>query len=298
MQSHDYVLKVSGWKLDKVTGEFEINSAKSSVGGLTGQPQIITVTAGEWAARDLPKSAFAYYAFIGSEITKVPAAYRTSAEISTFDESYEPGFVDIRVVLTYKRPETAEEVAARIKSSRSPSHSIKFDGGTLIVSFDEAPRIVLDSLDQTDEKPESPFAVEGDQVFLHKTFIEAAAFEPVWGVRTSTSTAGQTFACGFGLGYACEGGCTRTPADKAEKAEVKIGCTVDVSKALDQISKVLSTTELAQSLESVTAKIEHEVTARANADTQLSARIGALEGRISASGSNITQQGAAITPLK
>ncbi|RMP49314.1 hypothetical protein ALQ20_00700 [Pseudomonas syringae pv. atrofaciens] len=50
--------------------------------------------------------------------------------------------------------------------------------------------------------------------------------------------------------------------------------------------------------ESLTAKIEHEEKTRATADTQLSARIDALEARSNAAESRITQQGSAITPLK
>ncbi|MBP0948948.1 hypothetical protein JTA33_00605 [Pseudomonas sp. 20GA0080] len=222
MQSDNYVPGFSGWKLDGTTGEFEINAANISVGSQPEQPQMITVTAGEWAAHELPKSAIEHYAFIGSEISKIPDEYRASAQIGTFDDSHEPGFVDIRTTLTYKRPETAEEAAARIKSSRSPSHSIKFDGDTLIVSCDGAPRIFRGNLEKTAEKLETPFTVQGDQVVLHKTFIDAAAFEPAWRVRTSTSADGQVIASGMGLGYACEGVNTGTPDEKSGEIAVTV----------------------------------------------------------------------------
>ncbi|RXT72247.1 hypothetical protein B1F77_26890 [Pseudomonas syringae] len=279
MQSHNYVQGVSGWKLDKVTGEFEINSAKISVGGLPEQPQMITVTAGEWAARDLPENAWEYYAFIGSEITKIPAEYRASAKISTSDESYEPGFADIRVMLTYERRETAEELSARMKKSRGAGYSIKKEGEKFTFLHDGVPRIVLGNLDKADEKIETPFAVEGDQVSLAQAFIDAGKLSPVWGVRTTTNAAGQTVLAGVGagLGCMCEGGYTGTPDDKAEKAEVKIDCTVDASKALDQISKLISTTELAQSIESLKVRIEHEHSSRVCADDTLSCRISAVE---------------------
>ncbi len=255
MQSNDYVPGVSGWKLNMLTGEFEINSAKISVGDLSEQSQMITVTAGEWAAQDLPENAIEHYAFIGSEISKIPVEYRASAEIGTFDDSYEPGFVHIRTKLTYQRPETAEEMAARINASRSSGYSIKKEGDKLTFFHNGVPRIVLGNLDKAEEKIATPFAVDGDQVFLHKNFIDAAAFESSWVVRTTTNAAGQTVLTGIGGLVGCCG-------------------------------------------ESLTAKIEHEVTTRATADNQLAARIGALEARISAAGSSITQQGAAITPLK
>ncbi|ARA79614.1 hypothetical protein ACDH60_10285 [Pseudomonas ficuserectae] len=278
MQSHDYVPNVSGWKLSK-DGSLEINSARFSVGGLPEQPQMITVAAGEWAARDLPENAWEYYAFIGSQITKIPAEYRASAKISTSDESYEPGFADIRVMLTYERRETAEELSARMKKSKGAGYSIKKEGDKFTFSHDGLPRIVLGNLDKADEKIETPFAVEGDQVSLAQAFIDAGKLSPVWGVRTTTNAAGQTVLAGVGagLGCMCEGGYTGTPGDKEEKPSVKIDFKVDVSKGLDQLRAALSETELGKAL---AAKIEHEFTIRASADTQLAARIGAVEARV------------------
>ncbi|RXT63061.1 hypothetical protein [Pseudomonas syringae] len=279
MQSHDYVPNVSGWKLDEVAGEFEINSARISVGGLPEQPQMITVTASEWAARDLPENAWEYYAFIGSEITKIPAEYRASAKISTSDESYEPGFADIRVMLTYERRETAEELSARMKKSKGAGYSIKKEGDKFTFSHDGVPRIVLGNLDKADEKIETPFAVEGDQASLAQAFIDAGKLSPDWVLRTTTNAAGQTVLAGVGagLGCMCGGGYTGTPGDKEEKPSVKIDFKVDVSKGLDQLRAALSETELGKAL---AAKIEHEFTIRASADTQLSARIGAVEARV------------------
>ncbi|WP_434721189.1 hypothetical protein ACOZ4J_14815 [Pseudomonas syringae pv. actinidiae] len=129
------------------------------------------------------------------------------------------------------------------------------------------------------EKPATPFAVEDEQVILTQAFIDAGKLSPVWGVRTTTNAAGQTVFAGIGAGLSCmcECGYTGTPEDKAEKAEVKIDCTVDASKALDQISKLISTTELAQSIESLKIRIEHEASGRVCADDALSCRISAVE---------------------
>ncbi|KPX44856.1 Uncharacterized protein ALO68_03869 [Pseudomonas syringae pv. helianthi] len=261
MQSNDYVPGVSGWKLNRLTGEFEINSAKISVGDLSEQPQMITVTAGEWAAQDLPENAIEHYAFIGSEISKIPVEYRASAEIGTFDDSYEPGFVDIRTKLTYQRPETAEEIAARTKASRSTGYSIKKEGDKITFFHNGVPHIVLGDLDKATEKPDTPFVVEGDQVFINESLIAVGMITDKMAPRPGFSDSvipgfsinenGQYFASGIGL-----------------------------------------------VLEGMKSDIKHEVATRSSADTQLSARIGALEARISAAGSSITQQGAAITPLK
>ncbi|WET11859.1 hypothetical protein P3S72_06920 [Pseudomonas sp. D3] len=45
IQSSNYVPGVSGWKLDHVSGDFEINSAQIQVGTLPSDPQLIAVTA-------------------------------------------------------------------------------------------------------------------------------------------------------------------------------------------------------------------------------------------------------------
>ncbi|MCJ2375185.1 hypothetical protein [Pseudomonas sp. RGM 3321] len=235
MQSSNYVPGLSGWKLSK--GNFEVNSAEFSVGGQPDQPQMITVTAGEWAARDLPENAWEYYAFIGSEIIKIPAEHRASAKISTSDESYEPGFADIRIILTYERPETAEELSARMKKSRSAGYSIKKEGGKFTFFHDGLPRMVLGNLGKAEEKIDTPFAVEGDQVILNQAFIDAGTPSNSWALRTTTNAAGQTVLAGIGGLVGCCG-------------------------------------------ESLTAKIEHEVNARASADTQISARVGAVEVRV------------------
>ncbi|WP_323158253.1 hypothetical protein [Pseudomonas viridiflava] len=200
MQSHDYVSGVSGWKLDKVTGEFEINSAKISVGGLPEQPQMITVTAGDWAASELPNNAIECYAFIGAEIFKVPLEYRDSAQITTQDESYDPGFADIRTTLTYQRPETAEEAAARMEVSKSMECSIKKEGDRFTFSFGGLPRIVLGYLGKATEKPETPFVTDGDQVIASQAFVDAAKFPADWSVRLSASAAGQKVVAGIGIG--------------------------------------------------------------------------------------------------
>ncbi|ALD99835.1 phage tail tip fiber protein [Pseudomonas syringae] len=265
MQSNDYVPGVSGWKLNRLTGEFEINSAKISVGGLSEQPQMITVTAGEWAAQDLPENAIEHYAFIGSEISKIPGEYRASAEIGTFDDSNEPGFVDIRTKLTYQRPETAEEIAARTKASRSTGYSIKKEGDKFTFFHNGVPHIVLGDLDKVADKPDKPFAVEAGQLFINEALIADGMIadkmaprpgfsdlvSPGFSIKMVTNEKGHYFAAGIGLG-----------------------------------------------LEGMKSDIKHAVATRASADTQLSARIGTLEARISAAESRITQQGSAITPLK
>jgi hypothetical protein len=265
MQSNDYVPGVSGWKLNTLTGDLEINSAKISVGGLPDQPQMITVTAGEWAASDLPASAIEHYAFIGSEISKIPSEYRASAEISTFDDSYELGFADIRMKLTYQRPETAEEIEARTKASRSARYSIKTEGDKLTFFHNGVPHIVLGDLDEAADKTEAPFVVKGGQVFITNAAIADGMITDKMAPRPGFSDS--------------------------------VVPNISIKMRVTQQGRYFAA-GIGQHLEGMAADIKHEATTRASADTQLSARIGALEGRISAAGFSITQQGAAITPLK
>lgn len=98
-----------------------------------------------------------------------------------------------------------------------------------------------------------------------------------FGIKIIALPDGRYVAAGIGLGRPCEGGHTGCPDEQAAKAEVKIDCTVDASKALDQISKLISTTGLAQSIESLKVRIEHEASSRVCADDTLSCRISAVE---------------------
>ncbi|MFA0969560.1 host specificity protein J [Pseudomonas amygdali] len=134
-------------------------------------------------------------------------------------------------------------------------------------------------MDDPVDKPATPFAVDGDQVILSQVSIDEGSISPVWGVRTTINAAGQrVFAgVGAGLGCMCEGGYTGATGDKQDEPGVKIDFTVDVSKGLDQISKLISTTELAQSIESLKFRIEHEHSSRVCADDTLSCRISAVE---------------------
>lgn len=113
IQSSNYVPGVSGWKLDHVSGDFEINSAQIQVGTLPSDPQLITVTAGSWSEYDLPANALERLAFIGAELEKIPAECRASAEFTTEDISFDRDGSDVRITPAYERLESAAEVVAR-----------------------------------------------------------------------------------------------------------------------------------------------------------------------------------------
>lgn len=245
MQSHNYVPGVSGWKMHN--GEYEINMAKISVGGLPEQPKMITVTAGEWPASDLPEKAFEYYAFIGSEILKIPSEYRSSAEISTYDDSYEPGSASISVMLTYKRPETAEEASLRRNASKATECSISEQGGVVTLFYGGVPRIVLGSIDKTGEKTDTPFVVEDGQVFITGAPIAD-------GVITEKMAPRPRFSVKMNF----------TPQGKYVTAGVGLGCT----------------SELGHSLHGLAEEIKKEASVRTAADAMLSARIVSVEASL------------------
>ncbi|QOI04609.1 hypothetical protein [Pseudomonas savastanoi] len=277
MQSDNYVPNISGWKFDKLTGEFEINSAKISVGGLSDQPQTITVTAGEWAASDLPASAIEHYAFIGAEIFKIPAEYRESAQLTTQDESYDPDFADIRTTLTYQRPETAEEVAARVSASRSAGCSIKKEGDKFTFSHDGLTRVMWGNLTDSADKPATPFHAEGDQVFLSQVLVDAGKLSTDWGLRKTTNAAGQMIVTGVGIGLG------EAPIEKVVDALGRTACDAetDAKKVLDHLLGSISEADLSEGLknfklEDFLSELKKEVVTRDEAQEKVAVTIGGV----------------------
>ncbi|WP_028698193.1 MULTISPECIES: hypothetical protein [Pseudomonas putida group] len=172
-QSADYVPGVSGCRLDLEAGSIEINSANIAFGSLSSDPQMITVTAGEWSESDLPSNAVERYKFIGDRVMKIPAEYRDSAEFSTEDISFDRDGSDIRTTLTYRRLETEQEALVRTSLRSGSGVTINTDGLTItyngkVVARLGCPKMYEPSVDQ-------PFVVEGDQVFISQAFVDQFA---------------------------------------------------------------------------------------------------------------------------
>ncbi|WLH76856.1 DUF1983 domain-containing protein [Pseudomonas sp. FP2335] len=208
IQSSNYVPGVSGWKLDHVSGDFEINSAQIQVGTLPSDPQLITVTAGSWSQYDLPANALERLSFIGAELEKVPAECRASAEFTTEDISFDRDGSDVRTSLTYERHETAEEVAARQARARVAGTRITQTGGLTTIFIDGVTRFRCGGLTKA-EQPQ-PFVVADGQVFVDQAFIDDGSIKKtkiandqltnMWSVRLEISQAGKSYAAGFGIG--------------------------------------------------------------------------------------------------
>ncbi|APC18162.1 hypothetical protein BLL42_21445 [Pseudomonas frederiksbergensis] len=198
MQSHDYVPGVSGWKLHK-NGSFEINASTITVGSLPSEPQLITVTAGEWPDHDLPSNALVRMKFMAGELDKIPAEYRDSAELVTEDHSFDRDGSDIRTSLTYERPETTDEVAARLERVESSGTQIKLTEGRITISNGSGvPLAILGNLAE-------PFVVTDDQVLMSHAFIEdvtttSGKLLAKWSVKMALTADGRYVATGFGLG--------------------------------------------------------------------------------------------------
>ncbi|UVL53949.1 DUF1983 domain-containing protein [Pseudomonas sp. B21-035] len=202
MQSVDYVPGVSGWKLHRLTGEFEINCSNIVAGSLPSDPQPITITAGEWPDYDLPVNAIERYAFIGAELAKIPAEFRDSAEFKTEDFSFDRDGSDYRTTLTYVREETQEETKARLQKAKAAGMRISLAGGVLSVSHDGALSVQIGDL-QKDEKPQ-PFVVVDGVIYMNEALIKDATIGDKiatnWSVKMHVTEGGQYVAAGIGLG--------------------------------------------------------------------------------------------------
>ena len=247
MQSEDYVPGVSGWKLDEKTGELDIGSPRITAGGLPPEPQVITVSAGEWSENDLPANAMERYKFIGDQMMKIPEEFRDSAEFSTEDHSYDHDGSDIRTTLTYVRPETTEEAKARVEHAKVAGTRVIHKNGCMTIIHDGVVRVRLGNL-------EKPFVVADDQVFISEAAVENGTVtnhnvSAQWSIRMEVRD-GQYFAAGIGLGSQF-----LTSADKfAVKGEQPISpfeqalAEGDAGKILDMITGQISETDLAKGM--------------------------------------------------
>lgn len=169
MQSANYVPGVSGWKLNTLTGEFEINSARPHSGV---EAQMITVTAGEWPDNELPSNAIERYRFIGDQVMNIPDEYRDSAEFSTEDFSVDRDGSDYRTTLTYVRQETQEELSDRLERAKVAGTRINLVGGVLSITHDGKPRACIRDL-QKDEQPQ-PFVVIDGAIYINHAIVDDA----------------------------------------------------------------------------------------------------------------------------
>ncbi|RDL24157.1 DUF1983 domain-containing protein [Pseudomonas jessenii] len=212
MQSHDYVPGVSGWKHDKVSGEFEFNSWTLGSAANAPERQMVSVEVASWSKYDLPKNAANLVQFMEAELQKVPEEYRHAAEFEEFDAGYGDGSFSSRLFLSYSRLETAEELADRLERAKNAGTQIKFEGGVTTIAQDGVIRVRIGNLAAPEpehgpvEQPAKPFVVVDGTTYLNEAFIDdsmiaRAKIASNWSVKMQVTQGGQYVAAGIGLGF-------------------------------------------------------------------------------------------------
>ena len=211
MQSHDYVPGVSGWKLDPVSGAFEINSC--TIGSVRKAPerQAVSVEVASYSKYDLPKNAANLVQFMEAELQKVPEEYRYAAEFEEFDASYGDDSFSSRLFLSYSRLETEEELADRLEKAKSTGTQIKYEGGVTSVFHNGILRYRLGNLNalgpehDTADQPAKPFVVVDGTTYLNEAFIKDGTLDckiaSNWSVKMQVTQDGKYVAAGIGLGF-------------------------------------------------------------------------------------------------
>lgn len=174
IQSSNYVPGVSGWKLNSLTGDFEINSCTLGSAANTPDRQMVSVEVASWSKHDLPKNAASLLQFLQVELQRVPEEYRDAAEFEEFDASYGDESFNARLFLSYSRLETEGELADRLEKAKVSGTRIVHAGGCTTVIVDGVVRYRIGNLDAPLPEPEQPetFKVDGGQVYISEAFID------------------------------------------------------------------------------------------------------------------------------
>lgn len=203
IQSADYAPNVSDWKLNSLTGDFEINSCTLGSAAKAPERQMVSVEVASWSKYDLPKNAANLLQFMQAELQKVPEEYRHAAEFEEFDASYGDESFNSRLFLSYSRLETEEELAQRLEKAKVAGTRVSIKNGLMTVTHDGAVRIKLGNLDQPEPEQPEPFKFDGDQVYISETMIQGSIIKSpwpaAWCVRMQIGENGKHYAAGIGL---------------------------------------------------------------------------------------------------
>ncbi|MDI3274871.1 hypothetical protein [Pseudomonas sp. AL03] len=201
IQSSNYVPGVSGWKLNSLTGEFEINSCTLGSAAKAPQRQMVSVEVASYSKYDLPKNADNLLQFMQAELQKVPEAYRHAAEFEEFDASYGDESFNARLFLSYSRLETEEELADRLEKAKVAGTRTVFSNGCFTVIHDGVVRYRIGNLDKP-EQPE-PFVMVDSVTYMNEAFIKDGMIDAKiatnWSVKMELRN-GKFVATGIGLG--------------------------------------------------------------------------------------------------
>lgn len=256
MQSNDYVPGVSGWKLDPLKGDFELNSC--TIGSVSKAPerQMVSVEVASYSKYDLPKNAANLVQFMAAELQRVPEEYRHAAEFEEFDASYGDDSFSPRLFLSYSRLETEEELADRLQKAKSAGIQIKSDGGVTTFTHDGVLRIRIGNLAApkpehgTAEAAAKPFVVVDGAAYVNEASIkEVVVHGPHgqlganWQLKLEPHN-GRYILAGIGVGLdsqflvSSDRFAIKEPSE-FEQAQAKGACAV-----LDLLSGIISDTKL------------------------------------------------------
>lgn len=248
IQSSNYVPGVSGWKLNSLTGNFEINSCTMGSAANAPERQMVSVEVASWSKYDLPKNAANLLQFMQAELQKVPEQYRHAAEFEEFDASYGNESFNARLFLSYSRLETEEELADRLEKAKVAGTHVSIKNGLLVVSHDGVVRYKIGNLDQPEPEQAEPFKVDGDKVYLSEAAIKdgiikdgiiKSPWPAAWGVRMQLGEDGKYYAAGIGCGI---------PSQILVSADRFAINDLSASDILRDIAGVIGETKLGQEL--------------------------------------------------
>lgn len=148
IQSSDYVPGVSGWKLNSLIGELEINSCAFGSASAAPERQMVSVEVASWSKYYLPKNAANLLQFMQAELQRVPEEYRHAAEFEEFDASHGDESFNARLFLSYSRLETEEELVDRLEKAKNSGTRVNIKNGLMTVTHDGAVRYKIGNLDQ------------------------------------------------------------------------------------------------------------------------------------------------------
>jgi len=248
IQSSNYVPGVSGWKLNSLTGELEINSCTLGSAANAPERQMVSVEVASWSKYDLPKNAANLLQFMQAELERVPEQYRHAAEFEEFDASYGDESFNSRLFLSYARLETEEELADRLERAKVAGTRIVKAGGCTTIIVGGVVRARIGNLAAPVPEPEQPepFIVDGDQAYINEATIQddivKSPWPAAWGVRMQLGENGKLYAAGIDLGL---------PSQIVVSADRFAVNGHDVSEILEMISGNISRKDMADHMKSL-----------------------------------------------
>lgn len=273
MQSKDYVPGVSGWKIDP-TGDFELNSTMGGEHNLDPEPRSVKVELFDMLQQEMPTGFAELNDLLKDHAARAPAG--RLVELQYYVDETTPDWPVGKVTMFYRRPENAEEVAARIKANQPRRLVIKngsfsyYSGGQLrcrVGDLSKPEPVAVDREAVSQPAEPAPFIVV-DGV----TYIRQAESASDFKLKLSINSNGQYVAAGVGIGLYSQllVGVDRLAFEQSQR---------DATKILDELAATLSRADIVKTpsrcvTQDQIASIQDQITA-------LQARLADLQGSYS-----------------